>query len=113
MDNKKMTFTKIIVVVYSILFAAWVTLSYALAFMGRYEIAEELSSNVVIVGIAAILGYMLKAFFETRESEKIKLEREINDLSFDNVENYEYNEDDFLNNEDIDDEIIEGEGGNE
>ena len=113
MDNKKMTFTKIIVVVYSILFAAWVTLSYALAFVGSYEIAEELSSNVVTVGVAAILGYMLKSFFETRESEKIKLEREMNDLSSNEIENYEYNEDDFFNDEDIDDEIIEGDDGNE
>ena len=80
-----MTFTKIIVIAYSILFAVWVTLSYILAFMGQVEIAQDLSSQVVIVGIATVLGYMLKAFFETKEEEKIKLQREIisseNDLA--------------------------------
>lgn len=80
-----MTFTKIIVIAYSILFAIWVTLSYILAFMGQVEIAQDLSSQVVIVGIATVLGYMLKAFFETKEEEKIKLQREIisseNDLA--------------------------------
>lgn len=113
MDKNKFTFTKIIVLVYSVFFMIWISLSYILAFVGSYEIAEELSSNVVTVGVAAILGYMLKSFFETKESEKIKLEREMNDLSSNDVENYEYNEDDFFNDEDIDDEIIEGDDGNE
>lgn len=73
---KKLTFTKIIVISYSVLFAIWVSLSYVLAFLGHDEIAQDLSGQVVIVGIAAILGYMLKAFFETREIEKNKLDRE-------------------------------------
>ena len=64
-------------IIYSILFAVWVTLSYILAFMGQVEIAQDLSSQVVIVGIATVLGYMLKAFFETREEEKNKLQREL------------------------------------
>jgi len=78
---KKFSFTKIIVISYSILFAIWVTLSYILAFLGHEEIAEDLSSQVVIVGVASILGYMLKAFFETREIEKNKLERELYNIS--------------------------------
>ena len=32
---------------------------------------------MVAVGIAAILGYMCKAFFETREEEKNKLQRDL------------------------------------
>ena len=72
-------------IIYSILFAVWVTLSYILAFLGQVEIAQDLSSQVVIVGIATVLGYMLKAFFETKEEEKLKLQREIisneNDLA--------------------------------
>ena len=75
--DKKLTFTKIIVICYSVLFAIWVTMSYILAFMGQIEIAQDLSSQVVIVGIATVLGYMLKAFFETKEMEKNKLDREI------------------------------------
>lgn len=64
-------------IIYSILFAVWVTLSYILAFLGQVEIAQDLSSQVVIVGIATVLGYMLKAFFETREEEKNKLQRDL------------------------------------
>ena len=45
--------------------------------MGQVEIAQDLSSQVVIVGIATVLGYMLKAFFETREEEKNKLQRDL------------------------------------
>ena len=73
---KKLTFTKIIVISYSILFAIWVTLSYILAFLGHEEIAQDLSIQVVIIGVASILGYFLKSFFETKEEEKIKFEKE-------------------------------------
>lgn len=74
---KRFNFTKMIVMVYSVAFIIWISLSYALAFLDKTEIAQDLSSQVVIVGVAAILGYMLKAFFETREEEKIKLDRDI------------------------------------
>ena len=77
MNKNKFTFTKIIVIIYSIFFVIWVSLSYVLAFLDRFEIAQELSSQVVIVGIASILGYMCKAFFETREEEKNKLQRDL------------------------------------
>lgn len=86
---KKLTFTKIIVITYSVLFAIWVSLSYVLAFLGQEEIAQDLSSQVVIVGIAAILGYMLKAFFETREIEKNKLDRELFNINSSVEENEE------------------------
>lgn len=74
---KRFNFTKMIVMVYSVAFIIWISLSYALAFLDKSEIAQDLSSQVVIVGVAAILGYMLKAFFETREEEKIRLDRDI------------------------------------
>lgn len=85
----KKTFTKIIVTIYSIFFVIWITLSYILAFLGRDEIAQDLSSQVVIVGIATVLGYMLKAFFETREEEKNKIERDIMNINIDNDEDSE------------------------
>lgn len=50
-------------------------LSYILAFMGREQIAETLSSDICNVVIGTILGYLAKSFFETREEERIKLER--------------------------------------
>lgn len=79
---KKFTFTKIMMIVYSIAIIVWITWSYVLASLRFDMIAQELSIQVVIIGVAAILGYLLKSFFETREEEKIKLEREkINSLS--------------------------------
>ena len=82
MKNKKTTYTKIMVTIYSIAIIVWITWSYILATLGYNMIAEQLSIQVVIIGVAAILGYLLKSFFETKEEEKIKLEREkINSLS--------------------------------
>lgn len=54
----------------------WITLSYVLALVGAVQIAESLSSTVATVIISTILGYLCKAFFETREEEKIKYLRE-------------------------------------
>lgn len=76
MKNKKTTYTKIITTIYSIAIIAWITWSYILATLGYNEIAENLSIQVVIIGVASILGYLLKSFFETKEEEKIKFEKE-------------------------------------
>ncbi len=48
-------------------------LSYLLAFLGREQIAEELSRTVVVEIIGVMLGYFGKSYFETREAEKIRL----------------------------------------
>ena len=40
-------------------------LSYILAFMGKDQIAEQLSSTIVEMVIGVMLGYFLKALFET------------------------------------------------
>lgn len=48
-------------------------LSYLLAFLGREQIAEELSSRIVVEIVGVMLGYFGKSYFETRESEKIRL----------------------------------------
>lgn len=68
------TFTKRAVMV--ILFVALLDLqlSYLLAFLGREQIAENLSSDITKVIIGTILGYLAKSFFETREEEKVRLE---------------------------------------
>ena len=51
-------------------------LSYLLAFLGREQIAENLSSDITKVIIGTILGYLAKAFFETKEAEKVRLHEE-------------------------------------
>lgn len=75
-NNKKSTFTKKWVSRLLWFGCMWITLSYVLAFRGAVQIAESLSSTVVSVMIATILGYLCKSFFETREEEKLKFERE-------------------------------------
>lgn len=74
--NHKRTFTKRAVkaILCTALFD--LQLSYLLAFLGREQIAESLSCTVVTAVIGVMLGYFLKAFFETREEEKTRLERE-------------------------------------
>ena len=47
-------------------------LSYILAFIGRDQIAENLSSDICHTIISIGLGYFLKSFVETREEEKNK-----------------------------------------
>ena len=70
------TFTKRAVMV--ILFVALLDLqlSYLLAFLGREQIAENLSSDITKGIIGTILGYLAKSFFETKEAEKVRLEEE-------------------------------------
>lgn len=74
--RKFRTFTKR--AVKAILFIALLDLqlSYLLAFLGREQIAENLSSDITKVVIGTILGYLAKSFFETREEEKVRLEKE-------------------------------------
>ena len=73
--NKKQKYQMSKVITGIILFVAIVDLqlSYILAFMGK-EIAETLSVAIVTEIVAVVLGYFIKAFNETREAEKIKLE---------------------------------------
>lgn len=49
---------------------------FVLAFLGRDQIAETLAGLIVTEIIAVTLGYMSKAFFETKESEKNKVTME-------------------------------------
>ena len=70
------TFTKRAVM--AILFVALLDLqlSYLLAFLGREQIEENLSSDITKVIIGTILGYLAKSFFETKGAEKVRLEEE-------------------------------------
>lgn len=74
--KKKPTFTKKWVSRLLWFGCVWITASYVLAFMGFVQIAESLSSTVATVLVATILGYLCKAFFETKEEENLKFKRE-------------------------------------
>lgn len=52
-------------------------LSYVLAFMGKDQIAESLSSTIASTVIGVMIGYFLKALFETFfEKREERLNRE-------------------------------------
>lgn len=54
-------------------------LSYILAFMGKEQIAESLSSTIADTIISVMLGYFLKALFETffeKREDRLREERE-------------------------------------
>ena len=81
MDGKRKkrkfkTFTKRAVKAILLIALLDLQLSYVLAFLGREQIAENLSSNITKVIIGTILGYLAKAFFETKEQEKVRLQEE-------------------------------------
>lgn len=64
-------------------------LSYLLAFLGKEQIAEELSKTVVIEIIGVMLGYFRKSFLETRESERIRTQEEAAEAQQREDEDYE------------------------
>lgn len=46
---------------------------FVLAFLGREQIAETMGTIIVTEIVGAFLVYCLKSYFETRESENIRL----------------------------------------
>ena len=87
--RKSQTFTKVRVSMLLWFGCIWITCSYALAFIGREQIAEELSGTVAKVVIATILGYLCKAYFETKEEQKLKYLREKHNITDGGTEHYE------------------------
>ena len=75
MKRKRNTYTKKLVKWILAISIFDLQLTYLLAFLGREQIAETFSSDICNVVIGTILGYLAKSFFETREEERIKLER--------------------------------------
>lgn len=80
------TYTKKAVTAILIISLIDLQLSYILAFMGRDQIAESLSITITNTIIGVMLGYFLKALFETffeerekRLNENIESEKSLND----------------------------------
>ena len=67
-----MTFTKIAVTAILGVSLVDLQLSYILAFMGKDQIAETLSATIVEMVVGVMLGYFLKALFETFFEEREK-----------------------------------------
>ena len=61
-------------------------LSYVLAFMGQVQIAESLSSTIARTVVGVMLGYFLKALFETffeKREERLRSKEGIHEDSVD------------------------------
>lgn len=73
-EVKKIQFSKIWLTIIISCSIIWISCSYILAFLGKVDIAQELSNGIVTVVVSVFIGYFLKSFFETREEEKVKLQ---------------------------------------
>ena len=59
------TFSKKAVAIILVVSLMDLQLSYVLAFMGKDQIAESLSSEIASVIVGVMVGYFMKALFET------------------------------------------------
>lgn len=82
--TKLTTFTKKAVFVILAVSLIDLQLSYILAFLGKEQIAESLSSTIADTIIGVMLGYFLKALFETffekREERLNRAMRQMEDI---------------------------------
>lgn len=78
MKRKRNTYTKKLVKWILAISMIDLQLSYLLAFLGRTEIAENLSMTVVTAIIGTVITYCIKSFKETKEKEKLRFDRETN-----------------------------------
>lgn len=78
-NKRKYQMSKVLTAVIIVTALIDLQLSYILAFMGK-EIAETLSVAIVTEIVAVVLGYFLKSFNETKEAEKNKLKRDIENI---------------------------------
>lgn len=51
---------------------------FVLALLGREQIAETLGGLIVTEIVGVFLVYCIKSFFETKESEKIRMQEQLN-----------------------------------
>lgn len=52
---------------------------FILALLGREQIAETLGGLIVTEIVGVFLVYCVKSFFETKESEKVRLQEQLNE----------------------------------
>lgn len=85
MKKRRKTYTKKLVKWVMVISLFDLQLSYLLAFLGKTEIAENLSMTVVTGIIGTVVAYCVKSFKETKEEEKVAYLREKNNVSQDEV----------------------------
>ena len=100
--NKNMfeTFTKLWITVLLSLAIVDMQLSYVLAFLGREQIAEELSGKIVVEIVGVMVAYLAKSFFETWAGKNHEFElQKYNDSSLTNSNEEEYQEESIIDND--------------
>lgn len=85
MKRKRNTYTKKLVKWILAISMIDLQLSYLLAFLGRVEIAENLSMTVVTTIIGTVITYCVKSFKETKEEEKVAYLRKKNGVEQEEV----------------------------
>ena len=85
MRRKRNTYTKKLVKWILAISVFDLQLSYLLAFLGRTEIAENLSMTVVTAIIGTVITYCITSFKETKEEEKVAYLREKNGVEQEEV----------------------------
>ena len=85
-----------------------VACSYVLAFLGRDQIAETLSENIVTVVIGVFVTYAIKSYKETKSEKQLEFEKK---LAFKDLD--ENGVDDDLEEEMIKDKDLEDDEENE
>ena len=55
----------------------WISFSYILAFLGKIDVAEELSKTVVTGIIFVMLPYFAKSLFETKWEKEMEYKKDI------------------------------------
>lgn len=89
--ERRVTFTKRWTAIILFMSCFWITLSYILAFMGKENIAETLSENIVQIIMGTFIPYLCKSYFETFASEKNRIkEKEIEVSENKNVNEYDF-----------------------
>ena len=73
---RKSTYTKRIMTLIVIISLIDLQLPFILAFFGKEQIAETLGGLIVTELIGVFLVYCAKSFFETRESENVRMAEE-------------------------------------
>lgn len=89
-DRRKRTFTKKWMAIVMSVALIDMQMPFVLAMLGREQIAEELGKVIAVEIIGVFLVYCAKSFFETKESEKVRLEEEkrrSEDIEFLDLEN--------------------------
>lgn len=74
------TYTKRLVFIVVLVCLIDLQLSYILAFLGKDQIAESLSTQICITILGTVITYLIRAYFDTKAEKKNDKENKDNDI---------------------------------